>query len=67
MSGERNTDEINGLLRAWSAGDQSALDGLTTLRKALEVDTAKDASLVDIASILYTMHRESQMAEHALR
>ena len=31
MSGERNTDEINGLLRAWSAGDQSALDGLTPI------------------------------------
>ena len=40
---------------------------VATLRKALEVDTAKDASLVDVASILYTMHREPQMAEHALR
>jgi tetratricopeptide (TPR) repeat protein len=40
---------------------------IATLRKALEVDIAKDASLVDVASILYTMHREPQMAEHALR
>jgi tetratricopeptide (TPR) repeat protein len=40
---------------------------VVTLRKALEVDTAKDASLVDVASILSTIHREPQMAEHALR
>jgi hypothetical protein len=40
---------------------------IATLRKALEADTAKDASLVDVASILYTMHREPQMAERALR
>ncbi len=40
---------------------------VAALHKALEVDTAKDASLVDVASVLYTMHREPQMAEHALR
>jgi tetratricopeptide (TPR) repeat protein len=40
---------------------------VAALRKALEVNTAKDASLVDVASVLYTMHREPQMAEHALR
>jgi tetratricopeptide (TPR) repeat protein len=40
---------------------------VATLRKALEANTAKDASLVDVASILYTMHREPQMAERALR
>ncbi len=31
MPGEQNTDEINGLLRAWSGGNQSALDGLTPI------------------------------------
>ena len=31
MPGEGNTDEINGLLRAWSAGNSSALDGLTPI------------------------------------
>jgi tetratricopeptide (TPR) repeat protein len=40
---------------------------VATLRKALEIDTAKDASLLDIAIILCTMHREPQLAETALR
>jgi len=40
---------------------------VAALRKTLEADAAKDASLVDVASILYTMHREPRMAEHALR
>jgi tetratricopeptide (TPR) repeat protein len=40
---------------------------VAALRKALEVDTAKDATLVDIASVLEDIKREPQMAEHALR
>src|SRR6185312_4457529 len=35
---------------------------VAALHRALEANGAKDASLVDIASILYTMHREPQMA-----
>lgn len=37
------------------------------LRKALEIDTAKDASLLDVASVLYTMKIELPLAERALR
>ena len=40
---------------------------IAALRKAFEADTAKDATLVDIASILDSLHREPQLAEHALR
>jgi tetratricopeptide (TPR) repeat protein len=40
---------------------------VAALRKALEADTAKDASLVDVASILDDIHREPQLAAHALR
>ncbi|HZL25479.1 MAG TPA: hypothetical protein VFC39_02995 [Acidobacteriaceae bacterium] len=40
---------------------------VAALRKALEADVAKDASLVDVASILGAMHREPQLAQHALR
>jgi len=42
-------------------------EAVAALHRALEANGAKDASLVDIASILYTLHREPQMAEHALR
>jgi tetratricopeptide (TPR) repeat protein len=40
---------------------------IAALRKALEADTAKDGSLLDVASILDTIHREPQMAQQALR
>jgi tetratricopeptide (TPR) repeat protein len=37
------------------------------LKKALMLDTAKDAAIVDAASILNEMHREPALAEKALR
>lgn len=37
------------------------------LRHALEANREHDASLVDVASILIDMHRESALAEHTLR
>jgi len=40
---------------------------VATLRKALEADGAKDATLVDIASILMDIKREPQLAERVLR
>lgn len=40
---------------------------IVALHKAIEVDTAKDASLVDVASVLHTIKREPDTAERALR
>jgi tetratricopeptide (TPR) repeat protein len=40
---------------------------IAALRKALEADTAKDATLLDIALVLESLHREPQMAERVLR
>lgn len=37
------------------------------LKQGLSANSAKDASLVDAASLLYRMHRESGLAERALR
>ncbi len=38
-----------------------------TLKQGLAVDRARDASLMDAASILESMHREPELAEKALR
>ena len=40
---------------------------IAALRKALEADTAKDATLLDIALVLESLHREPQLAERVLR
>lgn len=64
---------VAGRADAWTdLGDYYSRRGqndqaVAALRKALEVDVAKDASLVDVASILFAIHREPQMAERALR
>lgn len=44
--------------------DDKAVDAL---KRCIEVDYAKDASLVDAASLLIEMHREPGLAEQALR
>lgn len=41
-------------------------DSVAALRKAVVADTARDASLVDVASILIEMHREPRLAEQVL-
>ena len=40
---------------------------LDTLHKALAADPARDASVVDVASILIEIHREPELAEKTLR
>jgi tetratricopeptide (TPR) repeat protein len=42
-------------------------EAVKALRHAVELDHAHDASLVDAATILASLHRETPLAEHALR
>ena len=64
---------VAGRADAWTdLGDFYARRGqnepaVSALQKAVEADAAGDASLLDVASILGSIHREPRMAEQALR
>ena len=52
-------DDISEILRAWSEGDQTALDKLTPIGTRLPITVLRKGALVDVVAIPAELSRRS--------